>query len=78
MRYLLLLPFLAGCASSGAGMADVIGALAKDPATVCMTLVTVQGNVTLYRTAIPNGVVQCTQEGMAVQSVKRAMETAGD
>ena len=61
----LLATLLAGCT----GTADVIRALATDPATVCAQIVTTSGVVRIARTAIPQGKVTCPPDGgMTVES----------
>lgn len=61
---LALAPLLGGCSS----VPGIIEALAKDPATACVTVTTIYGTARAYRTAIPNGSVSCTQDGMTVRS----------
>lgn len=60
----LLTPGLAGCT----GTASLVRALAQDPATACVSILTIYGAVKIFRTAIPNGAVRCTQDQMQVQS----------
>jgi len=52
----------AGCA----GNAALIEAMAKDPASVCVTVTSVYGTVKVYRTAIAGGSVKCDGDGMTV------------
>lgn len=67
MRYLLLLAALAlaGCSS---GLADLTAQLAKDPASVCLTVTSIYGTTRLARTGIQNGNVSCTNDGLSVSS----------
>lgn len=55
---------LTGCT----GTASVIKAMAKDPATACITVTTIYGTVRVYRTAAANASVTCSQDGMSVKS----------
>jgi hypothetical protein len=55
---------LTGCT----GTAAVIRAMAKDPATACITVTTIYGTVRVYRTAAPSATVTCSQDGMSVKS----------
>ena len=57
---------LSGCT---AGMLE---ALAKDPATVCMTVTTIYGTVKVARTGLTSGNVTCTQDGLTLSPVKTA------
>lgn len=69
MRILVLvlsMAVMAGCSQTN--LAEVIAALAKDPATACVTVMTPQGSGKIYRTNIKNGMVKCTDDGMAVAS----------
>lgn len=56
--------FAAGCASLPA----TIDALAKDPASVCLSVTTIYGQVRIARTALPSGRVTCTSDGLTVVS----------
>jgi hypothetical protein len=58
-------------ASGCVGPSGVIKALAKDPATACISVTTIYGTVKIFRTAIPNGTVNCNQDGMAVNSTPK-------
>lgn len=60
------LVLLTGCSQTN--LAEVITALAKDPATACVRLMTPQGSGTIYRTNIKHGLVKCDENGMAVSS----------
>ena len=57
---------LAGC--SATNISKLVEAMAKDPATVCITVTSIYGTVKSYRTAAPNATVKCDQEGMSVRS----------
>ena len=61
---ILLALLLSGCT----GTADVVKAMAKDPATACITVTTIYGTVRVYRTAAPSATVTCSQDGMSVKS----------
>lgn len=54
-----------GCAPN---ISELVEAMAKDPATVCITVTSIYGTVKSYRTANPNVTVKCDQEGMSVRS----------
>ena len=64
---LVLALLLTGCS----GTASVIRAMAKDPATACITVTSIYGTVKVYRTAAVNATVSCSQDGMAVKSEGR-------
>lgn len=66
MRWLGLALLLTGCSQTN--LAEVIAAMAKDPATACVTVMTPQGTGKIYRTNIRNGIVKCDETGMAVSS----------
>lgn len=71
MRALLLALLLAvtgGCTLSPS--AEMLRELAKDPATVCVTVTSIYGTMKWYRTAAVNVSVSCNQDGMTV--VRRA------
>ena len=53
-----------GCA----GTASVLRALAKDPATACVTVMTIYGTAKVFRTAAPNADVMCDPDRMTVKS----------
>lgn len=55
---------LTGCTS----VSGIINALAKDDASVCLTVVTMSGTARLYRTKVVNGSVKCSDDGLAVTS----------
>lgn len=64
--YIVLALALVGCSLSPS--ASVIDALAKDPATVCLTVTSIYGTGKFYRTAAPQASVACSQDGMTVKS----------
>ena len=64
---LILCLILVGCASC-AGNAELIRAMASDPATACITITSIYGTVRISRTNIQNGDVSCSQDGLAVKS----------
>jgi len=68
LRASLLLAGLALALGGCSGTAGVIRALAKDPATACITVTSVYGTVKVFRTAALNSHVVCSQDGMAVKS----------
>ena len=55
---------VSGCA----GTAAVVRALAKDPATACVTVQTIYGTAKVFRTAAPNAEVTCDPDRMTVKS----------
>jgi len=57
---------LAGCAPTN--ISELARALGQDQASVCVSVNTIYGTLKLARTAIANGNVSCTQEGLAVKS----------
>jgi hypothetical protein len=57
---------LTGCSTTN--ISKLVEAMAKDPATVCITVTSIYGTVKSYRTAAPNATVKCDQEGMSVRS----------
>lgn len=64
-KWFLLLPLaLVGCA----GQAEVIDALAKDPATASVVITTVYGTVRICRTNLAAGKVSCTGDGLTIES----------
>jgi hypothetical protein len=62
----LSLFLLSGCAFSPS--ADVIKALAGDPATVCVQVATPYGNVRVARTNLQNGNLNCSNDGLQLKS----------
>lgn len=61
---------LGGCVSPVGSFAnaDIIKALAQDPATVCFRISNpVYGALTWYRTNVQGGSAKCDSDGMAVQ-----------
>lgn len=56
----------AGCVT--ADLAKVTRELAKDPASACVTITTLYGTVRLARTALPEGTVECTADGLKVRA----------
>jgi hypothetical protein len=73
---LLALPFVAlltlsGC--TGTNVAELAKALGKDSGTLCIRTHVIygigNGEHTLYRTNITNGVVVCDEKGLQVKSV---------
>jgi len=60
---LLLALALAGCIDPA-----IIRALAKDPASACITVTTIYGTLKVYRTGMPVGTLNCSQDGMTVTS----------
>ena len=79
MRLILVVLILLACAALVSctatnitelrkAQAEVIEALSKDPATVCVTVSYGPATVTGGRTNITNGDVQCTPSGMVIKS----------
>jgi hypothetical protein len=64
VRLALVALALSGCMSA----TGLVKALGNDPATVCASYVGIYGNVQVSRTALLNGVVTCSKDGMTVKS----------
>ena len=63
----VLIPVLAGCTLSPS--AEMLREMAKDPATICVTITSVYGTMKWYRTAATNVSVSCNQDGLAVRQL---------
>lgn len=63
---ILLAVLVGGCSLSPS--ADFIGALSKDPATVCVQATTPYGYLRVARTNITSGNVACNGDGLTVKS----------
>ncbi len=61
---LILLAIGSGCTNTK----GIIAALAKDPATVCLSVSSIYVNLKLARTNIRNGDVACVGDGLTVKS----------
>jgi hypothetical protein len=63
----LAVALLAGCSLSPS--AEMLRELAKDPATICVTITSIYGTVKVFRTAAPNATVTCDQDGLTVRQL---------
>jgi hypothetical protein len=63
----LVVALTAGCSLSPS--AEMLRELAKDPATICVTITSVYGTVKVFRTAAPNASVRCDQDGLTVRQL---------
>jgi hypothetical protein len=66
MLFCFILILASGCVASN--LAEVVTALGKDPASVCINLSTIYGNLKVARTNISNGDVTCAADGLVVKS----------
>ena len=61
---------LGGCSTTN--ISELLSALGKDNATVCVTVTSVYGTVKGFRTNAANATVKCDQEGMSVKAESQA------